>query len=53
MNKSRRTAYTEGEVLDAEDRLICKGTGTFMLTETMTQKEREGPSLSPPVAERP
>lgn len=42
VNKSRRTAYTEGEVLDAEDRLICKGTGTFMLTETMTQKEREG-----------
>ena len=40
-NKSRRTAYTEAEVRDDEDRLIAKATGTFMLTETMAQKERE------------
>ncbi|MEM9175260.1 MAG: PaaI family thioesterase [Myxococcota bacterium] len=41
VNKSRRTAYTEAEIRDDEDRLICKATGTFMLTETMAQKERE------------
>ena len=40
-NKTRRTAYAEAEIRDDEDRLICKATGTFMLTETMTQKERE------------
>jgi len=40
-NKSRRTAYTEAEIRDDEGRLIAKATGTFMLTETMAQKERE------------
>lgn len=41
INQSRRTAYTEAEIRDDEGRLICKATGTFMLTETMAQKERE------------
>jgi acyl-CoA thioesterase len=41
INKSRRTAYTEAEIRDDEDRLIAKATGTFMLTETMAQTERE------------
>ncbi|MCR9096211.1 MAG: PaaI family thioesterase [bacterium] len=41
VNTSRRTAYAEAEIRDDEDRLICKATGTFMLTETMAQKERE------------
>ena len=40
-NKSRRTAYTEAEIRDDDDRLIAKATGTFMLTETMVQAERE------------
>ena len=40
-NKSRRTAYTEAEIRDEDDRLIAKATGTFMLTETMVQTERE------------
>ena len=41
VNRSRRTAYTEAEIRDDDDRLICKATGTFMLTETMVQSERE------------
>lgn len=40
-NISRRTAYTEAEILDQEDRLIAKATGTFMLTESPVQSERE------------
>lgn len=41
VNRSRRTGYTEAEIRDDEDRLIAKATGTFMLTETMVQSERE------------
>ena len=40
-NVSRRTAYAEAEIRDQEDRLIAKATGTFMLTETVVQAERE------------
>lgn len=38
---SRRTAYAEGELIDSEGRVVAKSTGTFMLTETIRQKERE------------
>ncbi len=38
---SRRTAYAEGTLIDGEDRVVAKATGTFMLTETMQQSERE------------
>ena len=35
VNRSRRTAYCEGDLLDDEERLIARATGTFMITETM------------------
>jgi acyl-coenzyme A thioesterase PaaI-like protein len=38
---SKRTAYSEAEIRDEDDRLIAKATGTFMLTETFVQSERE------------
>ena len=41
LNLSRRTAYTEAELRDDEGRLVAKATGTFMLTETYKQSERE------------
>ena len=41
VNLSKRTAYTEAEIRDQDDRLIVKATGTFMLTETFVQSERE------------
>ena len=41
INTSKRTAYTEAEIRDDDDRLIAKATGTFMLTETFVQSERE------------
>ena len=41
LNMSKRTAYTEAEIRDEDDRLIAKATGTFMLTETFVQSERE------------
>lgn len=40
-NLSKRTAYVEAEILDQDDRLIAKATGTFMLTESLLQSERE------------
>ncbi len=38
---SRRTAYAEASLIDGEDRVVAKATGTFMLTETLRQSERE------------
>ena len=38
---SRRTAYTEGDLIDGEDRVVAKATGTFMLTESYRQADRE------------
>lgn len=38
---SRRTAYAEGRLVDAEERLVAKATGTFMLTDALHQAERE------------
>lgn len=40
-NVSRRTAYTEAEVRDQDDRLIAKATATFMLTDSLLQTDRE------------
>ena len=40
-NMSKRTAYVEAEILDQDDRLIAKATGTFMLTESFVQSARE------------
>jgi len=41
VNLSRRTAYTEAELLDSEGRVIAKATGTFMLTDSYRQSDRE------------
>lgn len=38
---TRRTAYAEGSLLDAEGRLLARASGTFFLTETLEQTQRE------------
>lgn len=38
---TRRLAYAEGEVLNEEGKALARASGTFFLTETMVQKERE------------
>jgi acyl-CoA thioesterase len=38
---TRRTAYAEGQLTDAEDNLLASASGTFFLTETVEQAERE------------
>ena len=38
---TRRTAYAEGVITDAEGNELARASGTFMLTETMRQGERE------------
>ena len=38
---TRSLAYAEGEVVNEEGKRVCSGTGTFFLTETMVQSERE------------
>lgn len=41
VTRTRRTVYAEGEITDAEGRLAAKATGTFFITETRVQTERE------------
>jgi acyl-CoA thioesterase len=41
VTRTRRTAYAEGAITDAEGRLIARATGTFFITETRLQRERE------------
>ncbi len=41
ITSTRRTAYAEGEIRDDEARLIARASGTFFLTETRVQGERE------------
>lgn len=41
VTQTRHTAYTEGSIVDAEDRLVARATGTFFLTETRITRERE------------
>lgn len=38
---TRRTAYAEGTLLDEEGHLLARSSGTFFLTETLVQAERE------------
>ncbi len=38
---TRRTAFVEATLTDEEERVICRASGTFMLTDTYTQAERE------------
>jgi uncharacterized protein (TIGR00369 family) len=41
VNTTRSTAYAEGSVHDAEGKLVARASGTFFLTETLVQSERE------------
>jgi acyl-CoA thioesterase len=38
---TRRTAYCEGILRDGEDRVLARSSGTFFLTDTVAQAERE------------
>ena len=38
---TRRLAYAEGEILNPEGKRLARANGTFFLTETMVQSERE------------
>ena len=41
MDLTRRTAYCEGVIQDDEGRVLARSSGTFFLTETVVQSERE------------
>lgn len=41
LDMTRRTAYAEGVLLDADARVLARSSGTFFLTETLEQSERE------------
>lgn len=38
---TRRTAYAEGTLLDETGNMLARASGTFFLTETLAQAERE------------
>jgi uncharacterized protein (TIGR00369 family) len=40
INRTRHTAYAEGEVVNDEGKVLAKASGTFFITETMVQSER-------------
>ena len=40
VNRSRHTAYAEGEVLNEEGKILAKASGTFFITDTIVQSER-------------
>jgi uncharacterized protein (TIGR00369 family) len=41
VNLTRSIGYSEGEVRDGNGRLLARATGSFFLTETLEQSERE------------
>ena len=41
VQKTRSLAYAEGDVVNADGKLIARATATFFLTETMRQPDRE------------
>jgi len=41
VNATRSTAYAEGSIVDEAGRLVARASGTFFLTETLVQSERE------------
>ena len=41
VSRTRRLAYAEGEVRGPDRKLLARATGTFFLTETLEQGERE------------
>ena len=40
VNRSRHTAYAEGEVVNEDGKVLAKASGTFFLTDTIEQSER-------------
>jgi uncharacterized protein (TIGR00369 family) len=38
---TRKTAYAEGTLTDADGRLVARASGTFFLTESLAQADRE------------
>lgn len=41
VQKTRSLAYAEGDVTNEEGKLLARATGTFFLTDTLRQPERE------------
>ncbi len=41
VTRTRRTAYAEGSITNDEGKLVARATGTFFITETRIQAERE------------
>ncbi|MBW2422028.1 MAG: PaaI family thioesterase [Deltaproteobacteria bacterium] len=41
VNLGRRVGYAEGQITNGEGKLVARATGTFFLTETLKQSERE------------
>ncbi|HKJ25216.1 MAG TPA: PaaI family thioesterase [Myxococcota bacterium] len=41
LDLTRRTAYAEGTVRDDQGRVLARSSGTFFLTDTIAQSERE------------
>lgn len=41
VSKTRRTAYAEASLIDEKDRLVARASGTFFLTESLRQGDRE------------
>lgn len=41
VNLTRSLGYAEGEILGPEGKLLARATGTFFLTQTLEQSERE------------
>ena len=41
VNLSRRVAYAEGSIVNDDGKLVARASGTFFLTETLVQSERE------------
>ena len=41
VNVTRATAYAEGSITNADGKRVASASGTFFLTETLVQSERE------------
>jgi len=41
VQRTRSLAYAEGEIVNEEGRMLARATGTFFLTETIRQPDRE------------
>lgn len=41
LNITRSTAYAEGSIVDSEGNLVARASGTFFLTDTLIQSDRE------------